>query len=119
MTATPQRATKKDAIAAVAAFHGKNAYAKDRRIASSPEMRAEHLAKGLAIRALPKEQQDRKALSYHLGQAHLYRFAIGHLGLAGMFFCIDGEGDSWDEAIADLHARRQRDHERYLAAKKS
>lgn len=43
------------------------------------------------------------------------RCVVGKV-VMGMFFSIEGEGGTFEEAFANYEMKKQKDHERYLAA---
>jgi hypothetical protein len=45
-------------------------------------------------------------------ELHHFRCTVGHV-VMGLFFHVEGQGDSWDEAFADADANKARDHARY------
>lgn len=51
---------------------------------------------------------------YHTPGAKQTAYTVGHVGL-GIFFCVEGEGDSWAAAFAAADAKRQRERDDYAA----
>lgn len=81
-----------------------------KRLESSPERRAEASAELKRLNKLctthELRKQYRKERDYWLGEVYRYRYTIGHLGLGGLFFGVDGSGDTWEDCFKDYEARR-------------
>jgi hypothetical protein len=80
-----------------------------------------------AINVRPKDSQYARAGHYYChtcsdGDARVYHqpgapqmaYAVGTIGL-GIFFVVEGEGDSWAAAFAQADAKRQRERDEYAA----
>ena len=79
------------------------------RLASTPERRAkarEELQRLNAICTTHElRKQYRKERDHWLGEVYRYRYSIGHLGLGGLFFGVDGSGDTWEDCFKDYETR--------------
>lgn len=60
-------------------------------------------------------QKERDAL---FSTAHHYRYSVGKIAL-GMFFAVEGEGDSWEEAFFDADRHAARNHDDFLNRRKA
>lgn len=85
-------------------------------IARLREVREQHDNRWLSstfIKTLPSPL--REEVTQASSAAHRYRCTLGHIdGVAGMsFFVIDGQGDTWEEAVEAVSARLVADRERW------
>lgn len=105
---------------------GKDAYARANVESSSPEKREAGRTERETLKArreaIDKEIDDRlKATDWYVAlkaeraqivkrmqhtYGSYYKFAVGHLSLGGLAYCIEGEGDTWEEAFAKADAKR-------------
>lgn len=107
--------TKQQALKKWAAMYGgtiSEAAVRDggRRLAGTPESRAKARAELIRLNALctthELRKKYRKERDQALSELYRYRYSIGHLGLGGLFFGVDGSGDTWEECFADYEAKR-------------
>lgn len=98
---------KKQALAKAQKMFGKNAMIRDMGAGrkSSPALREaakKQFAelKDVDVKAMSHEQlvnyRERKNLTAY--ESHHYRFSVGKIAL-GMFFSVEGSGDTWEEAF--------------------
>lgn len=87
-------------------FGKKAAVRNDPRKATSPEQRGAASARLAEINFLPVAERValRKERETNLAISDRYQYAVGHTGL-GIFFVVEGQGDTWAEAIADAERR--------------
>jgi hypothetical protein len=87
---------------------GKTAAVNDRgrKCASTPEKRAAAGAKLREMKALPDAEKKlrRKERDEYFSESYRYRYIVGKIEL-GMFFSIEGSGDTWEEAFKEADER--------------
>jgi hypothetical protein len=80
------------------------------RFASTDEKRAEARAQRSALmQSLTKEEQRAryKELDALLYDSYRYRYTVGRIAL-GLFFAVEGQGDSWEAAFAQCDERNKK-----------
>jgi hypothetical protein len=98
----------RSALKAARSKWGENAYVVDRgaKSASNPVLRGQALEELKALRESLKdatEEQRREARERRqelMGAATQYRYRVGYIGGGWLFFSVQGQGDSWEEALS-------------------
>jgi hypothetical protein len=111
-----RKMTSKAALAEAVRRWGKQALVRDEpRSASTPEQRAEYSRRYTEIREKLKAETDKEArANLHAEEKalrvlpHRFRYSVGHAALDGLFFMVEGEGDTWEECFAKAEERDQR-----------
>ena len=79
--------------------------------ASTPELRAAGHAEAQRLNAIPKDQRGpewRDARDAAFSQAMRYRYSVGKV-VMGLFFSVEGQGDTWTEAFSAADRKRAQD----------
>lgn len=104
--------TKSEALKKWTAMRGDTAAIRDggKRLASNPERRAQARAELEKYNKLctthELRKQYRKERDHWLSEFYRYRYSIGHIGMGGLFFGVDGSGDTWEDCFKDYESRR-------------
>lgn len=116
-----RKMTQRAAFAEAVKRWGKNAGIRDEpKLASTPAQRAEYSRLYQANRELLKattdveEKRRLRAIERDLaGRPHHHRYTIGHIAMGGLFFMVEGQGDTWEECFAAHDRRKEADAKRY------
>lgn len=81
--------------------------------ASTPEARHAGHLEAVRLNAIPKEERAadwRDARDSAFLQSMRYRYTVGKV-VMGLFFSVEGQGDTWADAFAAADRKRARDDE--------
>ena len=120
--------TREQALKKAQKLWGKHARIEIGQRLSSPEDRAKNTADRADInaridalketyntwlQAQPEHQLFRATLKQLFAQrdrvpSHYYKFRVGHTGMGGMFYHVEGQGDTWEEAFANADPEKRK-----------